>query len=33
MFKSLRFGDIDTKGYDVFISGDAVFNSPSRDVE
>lgn len=33
IFKSLRFGGIDTKGFDVFISGDAVYNSPSRDVE
>lgn len=33
LFKSLRYGDIDTKGYDVYISGDAVFNSPARDVE
>ena len=33
LFKSLRYGDIDTKEYDVYISGDAVFNSPARDVE
>ena len=33
IFKSLRFGGIDTRGYDVFISGDAVFDSPDRDIE
>lgn len=33
IFKSLRFGEIDTRGYDVFISGDAVFDSPDRDIE
>ena len=33
LFKSLRYGDINTKEYDVYISGDAVFNSPARDVE
>lgn len=33
IFKSLRFGGIDTRGFDVFISGDAVFDSPDRDIE
>lgn len=33
IFKSLRFGEIDTRGFDVFISGDAVFDSPDRDIE
>ena len=33
IFKGLIFDGIDSKNYGVYISGDAVFNAPERDVE
>lgn len=33
IFKGLRFDDIDSKQYGVYITGEAVFDAPTRDVE
>ena len=33
MFKSLVFDGVDSRDYGIYITGDAVFNSPERDVE
>lgn len=33
MFKSLTFGGVDSADYGIYISGDGVYNSPSRAVE
>lgn len=33
IYKGFTFGGIDSKTYGVYISGDAVFNAPERDVE
>ena len=33
IYKGLVFDDIDSRDYGIYITGEAVFNSPERDVE
>ena len=33
LYKGLVFDGVDSRNYGIYITGDAVFNSPERDVE
>ena len=33
LYKGLVFDGVDSRDYGIYITGDAVFNSPERDVE